>query len=375
METSNTFLLNTCILRALARNIAGRKDIRFYLNGVHVAPHPEGVIYTATDGHMCVRFIDRDAPDVPFDNEGAILDGELLRSLPALTATQRRNRSNEYTECEPVKKNMFKMNGVLFTPFDAKFPDCDRIFSLSAHNRSGELAHVRAEYLMKTEKCVHERRGSNVYGLAWSHNGKDEAIFTGDDEFCAVIMPMRAGEMPTPQSWMKTSGRQIAKSFPALECIDVHASIEKSRHTHDGDNVMRMRHCVALAIAAARGDSKRNKQRAILRLLRIGAVFKSNIPYNRCNAGFRDTHLIASAPHELPAWATSKPKRVKPAIHTVTLDEVQIEYAFGGVIAKNSKDVVLRYDPDTSKPYCFRSAAAAIAWVYDEIRKRDRVRA
>lgn len=40
---------------------AAKNDVRYFLNGFHVKPHPEkGVILTATDGHCLINIHDED---------------------------------------------------------------------------------------------------------------------------------------------------------------------------------------------------------------------------------------------------------------------------------------------------------------------------
>ena len=52
--------ITTDILR-LVTPFAGRNDPRYYLNGVHVRPAPDGGTYVeATDGHMCLVARDKD---------------------------------------------------------------------------------------------------------------------------------------------------------------------------------------------------------------------------------------------------------------------------------------------------------------------------
>jgi len=179
--------LNIKTINALAKYIAPKSDIRFYLNGVLVEVTENGRFYAATDGHKLV--VIREARQETDENGQWIIPREVILGIkiskrPVIdTATfnQESGGRASITYCGTETR---------FFLVDGKFPDWRRVIPSST---SGEIAQFNPDYLVAIRDCAAATVGINGYsGLSILHNGGNASLYQCDDRtFIAVIMPMR----------------------------------------------------------------------------------------------------------------------------------------------------------------------------------------
>lgn len=122
----------------LAANItAGKQDVRYYLNGVHVTSD----YIESTDGHRALRIgveqFDDDGAEIKGYDSGLgddfIIPTHAISDLSKLMTPKERNNLLVVIEKDPDKENIFtlrvvdKVKQIFFAPIDGKYPDIDRI--------------------------------------------------------------------------------------------------------------------------------------------------------------------------------------------------------------------------------------------------------
>jgi DNA polymerase-3 subunit beta len=170
--------------------IAGKKDIRYYLNGVYLEWDHERTRAVGCDGHKLAvhyQFIE--------GNAGAgsiIIPRDVIERLP--------KRSSVAYEIQIIQNQAGAWAihaagvSVSFTPCDATYPDWRRV----SHGikTSGEAAGFDIDYLVAFEKAGAILGGGKCRignRLRIHHNGAQGAIVTldGIEGFAGVIMPLR----------------------------------------------------------------------------------------------------------------------------------------------------------------------------------------
>jgi len=173
--------------------IAGKKDIRYYLNGVFLEWDHEKTRAVGCDGcalGVVSQFIE--------GNEGAgsiIIPRDVIERLPKRPKNDA-IVSITCTGVEDSKRWAIVAGGVSinFTPYDDKYPDWRRV--THGIKTSGEAAGFNLDYLNAIEKAgVIMGGGKCRIGnrLRIHHNGAQGAIVTldGIDGFAGVVMPLK----------------------------------------------------------------------------------------------------------------------------------------------------------------------------------------
>lgn len=170
--------------------IAGKKDIRYYLNGLCVEYSSEITRVIACDGHK-LGIYQAAAPD----NRGAgsiIIPRDVIESLPKKAGILTFSQITETFWSIDTGVATIK-----FVPCDAKYPDFRRVVHpIQAAGTSGAAAGFNLEYLNQFEKCGNLLAGSKLRvgnRLRLHHNGDAAALVLLNcvDGFAGVVMPMR----------------------------------------------------------------------------------------------------------------------------------------------------------------------------------------
>lgn len=175
--------------------IAGKKDIRYYLNGVYIEFNETTTRAVGCDGHKLGIF----QSSVPSSNTGAgslIIPRDVIESLP---------KAGKNTHLISITKNDTGAGWTIntgattvgFTPYDDKYPDFRRVVhSVQTAGTSGVAGGFNLNYLNEFEKCGNVLAGNKLRvgnRLCLHHNGDQAALITLNcvDGFAGVIMPMR----------------------------------------------------------------------------------------------------------------------------------------------------------------------------------------
>jgi DNA polymerase-3 subunit beta len=164
--------INLDIFRA-AILFAGKQDVRYYLNGVHVTA---GRVQSS-NGHAAF-FHKADIPD----GVDVIIPREVLEQVLKVKAKECELSIGETCsiQCAGIE---FK-----FRPVDGKFPDCQRIIPTQV---TGEAATFNPDYLVACQKAAKVLHGGKGY-FSVAYNGIRPAVirFRDYDTAFAVVMPM-----------------------------------------------------------------------------------------------------------------------------------------------------------------------------------------
>ncbi len=182
-------------------------DVRYYLNGFHVKPHPEeGVILTATDGHRLVTIHDKKG----------LCDGEYILpiSKPLLAAAKKTNINklplnsvqfidnkvyvllhNEDDEFDFFKDdNESPMSQVphveYFSVIDGRFPNTKRIFAAFKPKPTSSIG-INVDYIGKLKSVVTNRKFPQLNLMLSDKDGVVCAVSGYDKEIVSLIMPAR----------------------------------------------------------------------------------------------------------------------------------------------------------------------------------------
>jgi len=175
--------------------IAGKKDIRYYLNGVYIEFDAATTRAVGCDGHKLGIFQNA-APDNR-GNGSIIIPRDVIENLPkgntkhplVLTFTQNDTGANWTINTG--------LTTVGFTPYDDKYPDFRRVVhGLQTTGTTGVAAGFNLDYLNQFEKCGNILAGSKLRmgnRLRLHHNGDNAALVLLNcvDGFAGVVMPLR----------------------------------------------------------------------------------------------------------------------------------------------------------------------------------------
>ena len=183
------FTINQNALDALLL-IAGKKDIRHYLNGVYVEFNENTTRIVGCDGHKLGIF-----QVASENNSGA---GSII--IPRNTIENLPKKAGKLIFSN-VEGNRWRIDAencaVFFTPEDAKYPDFRRVVHpIQTSGTSGVAAGFNLEYLNQFEKCGNLLAGNKLRvgnRLRLHHNGDGAALVLLNcvDGFAGVVMPMR----------------------------------------------------------------------------------------------------------------------------------------------------------------------------------------
>jgi len=169
--------------------LAAKKDIRYYLNGLHIEFAPEFTRVIACDGHKLGIY--QKAVDSFNIGCGSItIPREVIENLP---------KNAGLLEFTQIDANLWQLTAgsvsLKFAPCDSKYPDFRRVVD-QANKTSGEAAGFNLDYLNQFEKCCNLFAGRKIKTgtqVRIHHNGQNGALITlnGLPNFAGVLMPLR----------------------------------------------------------------------------------------------------------------------------------------------------------------------------------------
>jgi DNA polymerase-3 subunit beta len=173
------FTIKTNEIKALLI-CAGKKDIRYYLNGVYFESSPHGLVAVATDGH---RLLAINLPNEHHDNVSAIVPRALIE-IAVKTKAPNIDISIDGVNVTLSSAGQSTSGGLT----EGKFPDYRRVIPTTA---SGErTADFNNEYLVDFDKVAKLLNSSDLARVV--QNGLSAAmVHFSDDNAIGVVMPMR----------------------------------------------------------------------------------------------------------------------------------------------------------------------------------------
>ena len=194
---------------------AAVKDVRFYLCGVFIEPHPHGgVTIVATDGHCMAAVHDPDGWCAE-----PIIVGDITKLL--LAACKRRGflpspaghlwiakdcavvSSSKEKEPPPTPFGDDALHSSKISIIDGKFPDWLRVMPVERQIKPAECPPVNPSYMAKVSEALRIMQEIKYSSMRLYPDGDalSVVIRTLDaelmDRFVALVMPCRADRLPT----------------------------------------------------------------------------------------------------------------------------------------------------------------------------------
>lgn len=179
---------------AAAMHIAGKKDVRYYLNGMLIEPGSDGAVCVATDGHRLLVI----RTNVPWSLGAMIVPRAACEHIAKIKAPVQFVRDGDKGAAVSGQAKFG------FTPIDGRFPDWRAVFP----SERGDLHPtgfdpMLLEGVMKSAKVLITEfgalRGRNKSALALKLHGESSSLMavTALREYSPVthaafvVMPMR----------------------------------------------------------------------------------------------------------------------------------------------------------------------------------------
>lgn len=207
-------------------------DIRYYLNGIYLAPMPggPGVIGAATNGHVLGMWRD---PDGHIDRAAILSISKGLASAFKKHDTQLENRDGRLTCVQYKPQNAGIGEEIYVQPntrkkrdrveaweVEGKYPEIARVAPKIHEAELGMTALVNAKYLGLVAKSLPDtsKYGNGVMLRQVHKDGAILVLCERVPEAVAVIMPMRGWDTPTSpwlENWRsRTEAAENAKKLP-----------------------------------------------------------------------------------------------------------------------------------------------------------------
>jgi DNA polymerase III sliding clamp (beta) subunit (PCNA family) len=188
-------------LKALSR-FSAIKDIRYYLQGIHVVQNNRGTYLESTNGHMLGRLlIDSDY----VENHSKVIIP--LDAVKALSAIGKKGNEILHFTVEGQKITVIEPDNStrVFSATDGCFPDTDRIIPMIVKEEDIKPSSYNISYLMAFYDADTDLRGSkaNSCNVSVKQRGNDSGIVSigADLQFVGIIMPMRDGDYARVPEW------------------------------------------------------------------------------------------------------------------------------------------------------------------------------
>ena len=188
-------------LKAMSR-LAATKDMRIYLNGLHVVQNNRGTYIEATNGHMLGRLL---IDETPIANPCSVILP--LEPVKSLAATGKKGNESLCFTVDGVKITVINPDStsMVFQAIEGKFPDCDRVVPTVTSDSGLEPSTYNPEYIAAFADCANDLRGYKANGISVQikQRGNDSGIVNIDSEplFVGIIMPMREHGSVNVPTW------------------------------------------------------------------------------------------------------------------------------------------------------------------------------
>ncbi len=197
------FTLTRGQIRAML-TLAATKDVRFYLNGLHITQDARGTMIEATDGHALGVLRVDSIPQAPCS---AILSRDNLKPLAGT-----KKESGQVIEFSIDNEFVTaSVNGTVstFRVVDGRFPDTLRVVPTNESLQINpiEVSQIDPELLVRFVECSRELGMKG--GIAVRPRGQSSALVSlGIDDFVGVVMPMRMETPETVPAWVHMPAKQ-----------------------------------------------------------------------------------------------------------------------------------------------------------------------
>jgi hypothetical protein len=192
-------------LKALSR-FSAIKDIRYYLQGIHVVQNNRGTYLESTNGHVLGRLL---IDQTPVDGENSvIIPNDAVKNLAAIG---KKGDETLHFTVDGIKITVIQPDNstMQFSALDGTFPNCDSVMPKELKESDIKPSTFNPDYLMAFYDCASDLSGKkNPTGVSMSimQRGDSSGIVALEctELFIGVIMPMRDNCInPSIPAWCK----------------------------------------------------------------------------------------------------------------------------------------------------------------------------
>jgi DNA polymerase III subunit beta len=169
-------------------HLSAKKDIRYYLQGLHIVRDNRGTYIEATDGHILGRLL---IDDIRSDTRSSvILPSETLLKLKG---TKKQGDEWLHFSVDGLAVECISGESTLrFQALDNRFPDADRVIPLKFDPENNKPSTFNPDLLVRFVDASEDLYGKRVVPCVLQQGTMCSIIsFPLDDAFVGVMMPYR----------------------------------------------------------------------------------------------------------------------------------------------------------------------------------------
>lgn len=174
-------------------HFTAKKDIRYYLQGVHIEQGATGTYAVATNGHfIAIARIDTQA-----QTPASVIVGS-----DRLAAAIKGAKSAAMIDADGARVTITTTAGeTTGDAIEAQYPDWRRVIRAP---QTGEQAYFNPEYLATVQKAAGEYHGNKGTLYHVTQNGNSVGHCDIDDDLQVFVMPVRGADRPRVAPWVAT---------------------------------------------------------------------------------------------------------------------------------------------------------------------------
>jgi DNA polymerase-3 subunit beta len=173
-------------------HFAAKKDIRYYLQGVHIEQGATGTYAVATNGHyIAIARIDAQAQTPASVIVGS---GQLAAAIKGAKGAA---MIEQYDGAKVTIKTT--AGETTADAVKAQYPDWRRVIRAP---QTGEQAYFNPEYLATVQKAAEEYHGNKGTLYHVTQNGNSVGHCDIDDDLQVFVMPVRGADRPRVAPWV-----------------------------------------------------------------------------------------------------------------------------------------------------------------------------
>jgi DNA polymerase-3 subunit beta len=159
---------------------AGKKDVRYYLNGVHFESSANGIIAASTDGHrlLCINLPAENAPGIKNIIPRALIEAAVKTKAPVIDISIEGHQVTLSSAGQSISGSIT----------DGVFPDFRRVIPNSVSGIQGN--EFNNEYLVDFDKIGKLLNGGKASVLQ-NGTGMSALVKFTDENVIGVIMPFK----------------------------------------------------------------------------------------------------------------------------------------------------------------------------------------
>ena len=174
-------------------HFAAKKDIRYYLQGVHIEQGATGTYAVATNGHFIA--IARIDTQVQAPASVIVGSGQLAAAIKGA-------KGAAMIDADGARVTIKTTAGeTTADAVDGRYPDWRRVIRAP---QTGEQAYFNPEYLATVQKAAGEYHGNKGTLYHVTQNGNSVGHCDIDDDLQVFVMPVRGADRPRVAPWVAT---------------------------------------------------------------------------------------------------------------------------------------------------------------------------